>query len=169
LNPDKTPAAGTVRIRRPRTDDGPAIYRLVRDSGMLALNSPYAYLIMATHFRETSVVVEKAGALAGFLIGYRLPERPRTAFVWQIGIAESMRGKGIGKKLLRHMVDRLDGEIDYLEATTPRSNRASRRLFRSFAAERGVPFSVQPGFEPALFVPPAGEPEELMRLGPFPR
>jgi L-2,4-diaminobutyric acid acetyltransferase len=134
---------------------------------MVAVNSPYAYLIMATHFRDTSVIVENEKGLAGFLIGYRLPARPDTAFVWQIGIAESMRGKGIGKKLLRHLVDRLVGEVRFLEGTAPPSNQASRRLFRSFARERGVPFAVHPGFAPPLFEPPADEPEELMRVGPF--
>jgi L-2,4-diaminobutyric acid acetyltransferase len=134
---------------------------------MVALNSPYAYLIMATHFRDTSVVVDKQGALAGFLIGYRLPGRPDTAFVWQIGIARAMRGKGIGKKLLRHLVDRLGEDLRFLEGTAPPSNQASRRLFRSFARERGVPFTVHPGFAPRLFEPPADEPEELMRVGPF--
>ena len=62
----------------------------------LDVNSTYAYLLMATDFAETSIVVVGVdGAVCGFITGYRPPRRPDTLFVWQVAVAPDAQGRGL--------------------------------------------------------------------------
>ena len=91
------PSSGqALTLRSPTVEDAAAIWRLVRDSGVLDLNSPYSYLILCKHFAETCIVAEEAGVIVGFVTAYRPPITPDVIFVWQIGVAQSVRGRGVG-------------------------------------------------------------------------
>jgi len=155
-----------VAIRAPELGDAGAIWALVRDSGTLDVNSPYAYLLMCSHFSGTSVVAVVAGDLVGFVAAYCPPGDGDTAFVWQVGVAQSVRGQGVAGRMLDAVVDRAGAR--YLEATVTPSNAPSWGLFRGFARRRGVPCEETPRFGVELF-PPDGdhEPENLVRIGPL--
>ncbi|MTV25745.1 diaminobutyrate acetyltransferase [Nitriliruptoraceae bacterium ZYF776] len=158
----------TLVLRHPTLQDGAALYELVRDGGGLDRNSPYAYLLLADRFSATSLVAEEAGGTAGFIAGLPLPEDPGTLFVWQIGVAPSHRGRGLGRRMLVDLAQRSGAR--YLEASVTPSNTASRRLFRGFARELGVPCHESAWLEAGHF--PAGEdhePEDRFRIGPLPR
>lgn len=142
------------------------MWSLVRASRVLDLNSPYAYLLVCSHFAATSAVAERAGALVGFVAAYAPPGRPDTLFVWQIGVAEAARGCGLATRLLRHAVD--SAGYRYLEATITASNRASWALFQGFARRRAAAFRETAGFAATHF--PQGlahEAETLVRIGPL--
>ncbi|MGD2116620.1 MAG: GNAT family N-acetyltransferase, partial [Acidobacteriota bacterium] len=85
----ETPPAVTIRAATP--EDGGAIWRLVKDSRVLDVNSSYAYLLWCKHFGHTSVVAELDGEPAGFVTGFRPPEHPEVIFVWQVAVAAAAR------------------------------------------------------------------------------
>lgn len=162
-----TPQTSTLCYRSAIPQDGQALWELVRDAGTLELNSAYFYLVFATDFGNTCLVAEQDGEMVGAVIGYRPPREPESAFVWQIGVSPAMRGRGLGKALLRQWLQ-LPAVRDarWLTATISADNEASRRLFESVARDLGTGCDVQPHFTADLF--PAGHPAEpLYRIGPL--
>lgn len=144
------------------------MWRLVRASKTLDVNSPYAYLLLCSDFADTSLVAECNGQIVGFVGGYRPPARRASIFVWQILVAEPGRGRGIGARMLAAL---LDGAVrrgaDTLEATVTPSNTASRALFLGFARDRGLSCREETAFAAELF-PAEHEPEVRLVIGPVP-
>lgn len=173
----KTPLAkGTKTVlafRRPTYADGAAMWELTKGTGVLDLNSSYAYLMMAKWYADTCVVAEEIGPegtrLAGFVIGFVPPRQPDTIFVWQVGVDGSQQGKGLGKKLLRHFVDGAPADVRYLEATVTPSNAPSENLFRGFGRVTGADVEVRDCFPAHAFPGEGHEPERLFRIGPLKR
>lgn len=160
--------APTLLVRPPEVADAVPMLDLVRRCPPLEVNSGYAYLLMATHFAQSSAVAVDEEGLVGFVAGYRLPSDPSVWFVWQVGVNGRARGAGLGRALLRHVIARPDfTPIRYLEATIAPSNLASRRLFQGFAREQVVPCEERPCFEAAHFGGGDHEAESLFRIGPF--
>lgn len=160
--------APTLLVRPPEVADAVPMLDLVRRCPPLEVNSGYAYLLLATHFAQSSAVAVDEEGLVGFVAGYRLPSDPSVWFVWQVGVNGRARGAGLGRALLRHVIARPDfTPIRYLEATIAPSNLASRRLFQGFAREQVVPCEERPCFEAAHFGGGDHEAESLFRIGPF--
>ncbi|MCZ7582910.1 MAG: diaminobutyrate acetyltransferase [Deltaproteobacteria bacterium] len=119
-----------VNVRPARVDDAAAVWRLVRETGVLDVNSPYAYLMAFRHFAGTCLVAERGTSPDGFVLAFCPPARPDTVFVWQIGVAKNAQGRGVGGKLLDTLTDRFAKQSGrYLEATVTPSNEASQKLF----------------------------------------
>jgi L-2,4-diaminobutyric acid acetyltransferase len=165
------PGAGLpvlVGRRPPNPEDAAAVWGLVRDSGALDLNSPYAYLLLCSDFADTCVVAEAAGRVVGFVGAYRPPPRPDSLFVWQIVTARELRGAGLGRSLLDSLFLRpACRSVRFLEATVTASNDRSRALFAGFARRRGLPLVELPAFGPELFPAADHEEEVRVRIGPL--
>lgn len=159
-----------VDFRNTEVADAASIWCLVRDSGALDLNSQYAYLLLCDHFARTCLVASVNNRLAGFVSAYLPPNRPATLFVWQIGIAPTMRKQGLAKSLLQQLI-RLPAceHVRFLEATVTPSNRASRNLFAAFARDNRAELHVEPAYQATDFATNSShEAEELFRIGPLP-
>jgi L-2,4-diaminobutyric acid acetyltransferase len=159
---------GPPEFRPPSPGDAAEIWQLVQQTPALDANSPYAYLLLCTDFAETCAVAEARGEVTGFLLGYRPPERPESYFVWQVGVSEDHRGRGVAAGLLDWTFARLvDAGVRFLEATITPSNEASRSLFQGFARRRDAAFQELPGFPSQLFPNGAHEEEVRIRIGPI--
>lgn len=147
--------------------------RLVKDTGVLDVNSVYAYLLVGEHYSQTSVIAEVGDQLAGFISAYCPPDKPDTVFVWQVGVADAGRGKGIATRMLFEILRRpACAHVHYLDTTVGPSNAASMALFRRFADKLGTEVEESELFGSALFGPADNtsephEPEILFRIGPF--
>lgn len=160
-------SAGRLEIDTPAVADGPALYRITRDSGVLDVNSPYAYLLWCRDFAQTSRVARADGEVVGFVTGYLRPDAPDTFVVWQVAVDASQRGGGVAGKLLRHVLDGVrDRGVRYLETTITADNSASIKLFSALARDRGTDIVRSELFTPDLF-PDAHLGEDLYRIGPF--
>ncbi len=161
-------ARDAVAFRAPTATDARAIHALVRASGVLDVNSPYAYLLLCTDFADTGVVAQRGGALAGFVLGYRPPARPEAVFVWQVGVDAAERGRGLAGRLLRALMAGPGARgARFLEATVTPSNAASAALFRAFGRRVGAPCREAPAFAASLFPGPDHEEEIRFRIGPL--
>jgi L-2,4-diaminobutyric acid acetyltransferase len=163
--PEAPVRATTFAPRHLREGDGPALYAAVRDGGGLDVNSPYAYELAARTFADTSVVAEGPTGLAGFVVGLTPPRDPGMLFVWQVAVGPAGRGRGLGARMLRWLVDEVGPH--HLEATVTPSNVASQRLFARVARELDVPLVTSPWASSAHL--DGAEPEVLHRIGPLPR
>ena len=169
LESDSAPGASRTHLRlsTPDPSHGAAMWALARRSG-LDENSPYAYVLWAEYFAETSVVVERDDEVVGFVSGFPVPAAPETVFVWQVAVDERQRGRGVGNAMLDALVDRLPW-LRSLEATVTPSNAASAALFRAFAARHDAPVEEEPAFGAHLFPGGSHEAEIRFRIGPLRR
>lgn len=156
-------------LRSPEVDDGADLHKLVEETGVLDVNSPYSYLMLGEYFSETCVLAERRGRTVGFLSGLLPPEQDDTVFVWQVAVSKTERKRGLGLKLLKELVSRpVCRTVRYLETTITPSNSASMRLFRKFAHEVGASCNVETVFDKRHFPDGAAhEPERRFRIGPF--
>jgi L-2,4-diaminobutyric acid acetyltransferase len=166
-NDSETMEAGHLFLRPPVAEDGPAIHALVARSAPLDLNSPYCYLILCAHFPSTCIVAEENNEIVAFITAYIPPERPDVLFVWQVAVDARMRGRGVAKKMLRHLVASSTKQgVRYVEATVNPSNMASRSLFQSLADASGCTMEESMIFPAEMFGEGDHEQENLIRLGP---
>ena len=157
-----------VGLGAPRVCDGAAIHRLVAACKPLDLNSLYAYLLLCEHFAETCVRAERGGRTVGFISAYRPPRTGDIVFVWQVAVAEEMRGQGLAGAMLRELLARpaLRG-CRYLETTVSPSNEPSRRVFHGLARALRAPVAERVLFAESDFGDEQHERETLIRIGPF--
>ena len=156
------------RCRRPRQADAASVHALIEECKPLDLNSLYAYLLLCTHFSDTSAVAEVNGMPRGFVAGYLKPSEPSVLFIWQIAVGHDVRGHGVGAALLQEVLDRpACRDVRYLEATITPANEPSRALFRALARARGARCHEAPLFHAADFGGGDHEEEQLLRIGPF--
>ncbi|QGK68499.1 diaminobutyrate acetyltransferase [Allosaccharopolyspora coralli] len=164
---DASTPDGQLRFDTPVVDDGPALHRITRDSGVLDVNSPYAYLLWCRDFAQTSVVARADTEVVGFVTGFIRPDAPDTVVVWQVAVDSSQRGRGVASKLLAHLLDRMIPRgVRYLETTITADNDASIKLFTAAARDRGTEIVRSELFAAELF-PDAHLGEDLYRVGPF--
>ncbi len=143
------------------------MWRLAVDSEVLDVNSSYAYLLWCRDYRATSVVAEVDDAIAGFVTGYLRPEAPEVLFIWQVAVDESFRGRGIGVKMLDHLVcNAAEHGISTLETTVSPDNEASQAMFASLARRHGAEMNREQLFRPDDF-PGGHESEDLYRISPL--
>ena len=152
--------------------DAIAMQRLVADTEILDLNSTYSYLLMATHFADTTIVADRDGDLCGLITGYHPPTRPEALFVWQVAVAHPAKGTGLATTMLDTLVRRIRenrcGHPLTVEATVAPGNSASRALFGGFARRHGVPMVEEPCFSSEqLDINLEHEDEPLLRIGPI--
>ncbi|MBU8817046.1 diaminobutyrate acetyltransferase [Mycolicibacterium goodii] len=162
----------TVNLRPPRGDDAIAIRDLAAATGVLDLNSTYAYLLLATDFSATSIVAETDGELRGFITGYHPPPRPNVLFVWQVAVAPAAQGTGLASAMIDNLVERVRsdsrGQPITVEATVSPGNTASRAFFGAFARRHDVPLVERPYFDSDLLdADGAHEDEPILRIGPI--
>ena len=86
--------------------------------------------------RTIFVVAFDGGVPVGFAFGYLLPRRHGDAeilFVYELGVNESHRRRGIATRLMRELL-RLGGTAAFV--LTEPDNAAANRVYRSLGGER---------------------------------
>ncbi len=173
----RTFALPTPSLAQPTSGDGADVWKLIKQTQDLDDNSMYCNLLQCTDFAATSVIArhtddgdgaKSTGAIAGWMSGYVPPARPDTLFVWQICVAPSARGAGLGKKLVHHVLARpaLVG-IKNIQSTITPDNDRSWGLFRSLAKDLDAPMGHQDHFDGQAHFGGAHESELLVTIGPF--
>jgi L-2,4-diaminobutyric acid acetyltransferase len=164
-----------LEIDTPRVEDGAAIWRIARDSEVLDLNSSYSYLLWCRDFAATSVVARGTGGEPiGFVTGYVRPERPEALVVWQVAVDREHRGRGLAGELLDALTAKVTaaGTVREIETTVTPDNKASDRLFASYAERHGASLTREVLFDGALFPDGPGgtahQPEVLYRISHAP-
>lgn len=164
-------STANIVLRQPKMEDGAKIWKLVKETNVLDVNSSYSYIMMCMFFADTCVVAEdqETGKIVGFITAYRPPSDPESIFVWQIGVDVSQRGKGLGGALLESLLRRkaVSG-VKYVTATISPSNIASQKLFEKLASTlRSEVHKSEEQSIPQHVFPEGGHEAELMyRIGP---
>lgn len=162
-----------LTLRAPRLSDAPTLHRITRETGVLDVNSVYAYALVCDHFAATSVVAEdvRTGGLMGFISAYRLPAEPATLFVWQVAVVAEARGQRLASRMLAQVVTTPRApRIRHVLTTITRDNTASIRLFEGLARAAGCGIAHPAEYPPeALGDDPTAHAAEVHhRIGPLP-
>lgn len=144
IDMSRTPAPN---LRKPIASDGAAIWALIQTCKPLDENSMYCNLIQCDHFRDTCVLAKLNDQVVGWISAYLLPDDPQTLFVWQVAVAPSARGLGLGSRMLRHLLNRdACQDVTQVQTTITSDNDASWSLFRRFSDRQEAKLSAQPHF-----------------------
>lgn len=123
-----------ITLRKPESEDGAAIWALVKACKPLDQNSMYCNLIQADQFRDTCVLAEMEGEVVGWISGHIRPDDAQILFVWQVAVSEKARGRGLARRMLKEIVSRKScAGVRRMQTTITRDNDASWALFESFA------------------------------------
>ncbi|MCA9562063.1 MAG: diaminobutyrate acetyltransferase, partial [Myxococcales bacterium] len=160
----------SIQFVEPGPEHGAKAFELVKSINGLETNTCYAYLLLCSHFRATSVVAIADGEVVGFVGGYRPPDSPDALFVWQVGVAAKARGKGLGSAMIDSILLRPHNlDIATVQATVTPDNDASITLFTRLAQRWSASCEVAPYFERSHFSGQSHEPESLFHIGPLQR
>ena len=144
----KEQAGSGLHFRKPRKEDGAAIWHLVKACPPLDCNSMYMNVVQCDHFADTCIIAERDGQIVGWISGHVPPDTPDTLFVWQVAVHDEARGLGLGKRMLTALLSRKEcADLRRMETTITRSNEASWGLFRSFARSMGGDLTDAPHYE----------------------
>lgn len=155
-----------MQMRLPTPGDGLAVYRLIKNSPPLDVNSPYFYLIQTKDFASTCALAEVEGEVLGWVSGYIRPDKPTTYFLWQVALDSRARGLGLASQLIAHLLQRSNfQQITHLETSITPSNQASWALFTRLAQQLACPLNKSILFTAEQLG--GDEDEELVRIGPF--
>lgn len=139
---------GMLSLRMPSTEDGSEVWKLVSECPPLDQNSMYMNVVQCDHFAQTCVIAERDGQILGWVSGHIPPDSPDTVFVWQVAVHDDARGLGLGKRMLKALLDRpACAKVSKLETTITKSNAASWGLFKSFARDMGGELTDAPHYE----------------------
>lgn len=162
---------GAFRLRVPREEDGTAIWQLVKDTGILDLNSAYSYLMLCKYFSDTCIVAEDSredNKIVGFISAFCPPAKQDTIFVWQVAVSENLRGQGLGTGMLENLLAREACRgAHFLEITVTASNVPAQNLYRKLACNLGAACEVTECFPAGLFPGSNHEAELMFLIGPF--
>lgn len=158
-------------IRHPRPGDALAVNRLISCSPPLDGNSVYCNLLQCSHFSNSSAIaLTPAGEIRGFISAYRHPLHHHVLFVWQVAVELCARGTGLGRRMLRFLMDRTRGEgITHIQTSINPDNAESRAMFTGFAGEFGASLEERTWFSSHLHFGGEHPDEILLEIGPLDR
>ncbi len=138
-------------IRHPEPADYEKIVAATDDwwsgTSVVALIHKFFFL----HFRETCLVAEREGELAGFLMGFLSQSKPEEAYIHFVGVGPEFQGEGLGRQLYEKFfgVARLKGRALVRCITSPGNKdsiafhtRMGFTIEPQEAHEEGVPVSL---------------------------
>jgi len=157
-----------IVLRKPVKADGPAVTDLIAECPPLDENSRYCNLLQCTDFTETCVLAEAESGLLGWISGYIPPRTPESLFIWQVAVHADGRGQGLGKRMLRELLNREAArDCRYLRTTITRDNDASWGLFGSFAKELDTELDHRVHFCREKHFDSQSKTEHELTIGPF--
>jgi len=155
-------------FRKPVSEDGAAVHRLIAKCPPLDPNSPYCNLLQCSHFSDTSILARSGQEIVAFVSGYMVPQREDTLFIWQVAVLESLRGQGIATHMLLNLLKRpLCRNVRYIETTITDDNKASKSLFQKLAEFLDAPLTTTLLFSRGTHFDGKHASEHLWRIGPF--
>ncbi len=157
-----------IIIRKPQIEDGFHIHNLVQKCKPLDINSLYSYLLVCSHFDQTSVISVLNNEIVGYISAYINPHQNKTLFIWQVAVHPDMRGHGLATKMIMDILNRKQTKsVEFIETTVTPSNQASMYLFEKIASQLNANLKKSPHFTSDLFGKLNHEEELLLRIGPL--
>ena len=89
-----------MKIRNVKETEFEAVHNFVSKCKPLENYKVHFYRIMLRYFSDTCFIAEDDDIIIGFVLGILSQRHKGTFFLWQIAIAPSRQGKGLGSLFL---------------------------------------------------------------------
>jgi len=133
-------SAPEIALRPLRPSDHAAVIAVIDDWWGGRRMADMLPRLFFEHFTDTSFAAERAGELAGFLVGFLSQSRPAEAYVHFVGVHPGGRGLGLGRRLYEAFFDAVSARgRTVVRAVTAPVNTGS------IAFHRRMGFEVEPG------------------------
>ena len=110
------------------------IQKLVSLTDRLQANGSYFYAIFCTEFSETSFVALRGTEVIAFVIGFMLPKRPDTYFLWQTAVKPRHGVPNLALDLIHFGVNkRIESGAVAVSASVDDENVAINQLLSALA------------------------------------
>lgn len=119
-----------MMIRKATQEDFLKVHQFTAGCPPMENYPEHVYKIILRYFGDCCFVAEENGQIIGFAMGIVPQSFPGTFFLWEIGVAPSYQGQGIGRKLVREVETELRKlEFKRIEVTIDPVNLPSQKLF----------------------------------------
>jgi len=158
----------SIKLRTPTSEDGAPVHNLIRKSAFLDDNSLYCYLVICTHFSQTSIVATMGEDIVGLVTAYIPPEQPDTVFVWQVAVDTVAQKQGLAGRMLNAILDsKACSTVRFMETTVTSDNDASRAMFASLARRNNCSINESVMFDRQAHFLNLHDTEYKLRIGPL--
>lgn len=123
-----------LMIRQVQPEDAALLRELARRCPPLDVHTHYTYWVIARYFGKNSFIAEQDGRGAAYITSV---ENNDTLLIWQIGITEALRGRGLSFELIDRVVTAARQAGKSVQVTIDRQNLPSNGAFRSYCRKKG--------------------------------
>jgi len=128
-------------IRPVQESDAALLRHLAKSCPPLDVHTPYTYWVIAALYGEYCFLAyEKGGSPIGYVTCVKTDD---SLFIWQIGILEAYRGRGLSRLLLDKVFKKAESERERptLGVTIAKDNQNSYYAFHNYCRDHGYTFS----------------------------
>lgn len=119
-----------MRIRKATQEDFLSVHQFTAGCPPLENYPEHVYKIILRYFGDFCFIAEENNQIIGFAMGIIPQTFPGTYFLWDIGVAPSYQGQGIGGKLVRELENEMRKlKFERIEVTIDPVNLPSKKLF----------------------------------------
>lgn len=127
-----------VTVRSPGPDDAGLLQTFVSTCPPLEVHTAFTYWVLGRYSSPFCFLAESEGRPCGLLTAVATARPDSSLYVWQLGVSEQWRGKGVAGLLLDHLADAMRAaDMQAFEVSISPANEPSRRTFESFAERVG--------------------------------
>lgn len=129
-----------LNIQKPQLTDGKEIWKLIKRTGNLDLNSEYCYFMLSDLFKDYCAIVTSPDEtdILGYVSCIPRQDDSQTLFVWQVCTDPRIQKRGMAKKLINFVIEQQSEKVEFIEATISDDNQGSIALFTSLAKSYGA-------------------------------
>lgn len=153
-----------VELRNVCEDDALLLQTLASECPPLDIHTPYTYWVIARFFGRSSFIAEISGEPVGYITSV---DNGNELLIWQIGLKEKARGKGISEKLIRRVISDALAGGKKIFVSIDKNNQPSNGAFSAYCRRNGLKMTRERTVTLTSAVDPVfTESEELFRIEP---
>ena len=128
-------------IRKCTVEDVDILRRFVDECKPLELHTPFTYWILFNYFSNLCFLMVEEGKIIGFISGVRSSLDKEVAYLWQIGVSKSHRGKNYASLLIDQFIKSvIDLDCNKIQVSISPENQSSYNTFVKYAKENSYSF-----------------------------
>jgi L-2,4-diaminobutyric acid acetyltransferase len=132
-----------MQIRTCAPGDIQKVRHFVSKCKPLGVHTGYTYWVLFHNFSGTCFVMEEEGKIVGYVSGMKSSTFDDVFFLWQIGVAEEMRGKGYSYLLLQKVLEAAKKmRCTKMQMSLEEKDGASFHAINGFAKKHNLNISV---------------------------
>lgn len=153
------------QLRRPTARDESRLSRIERDVARSGAGAGIGGMACTGALRDTSVLAEVDGEIAGFVSAYLLPYDAETLFVWRVEAPGADRIPGLGSLMIGHLMRQdICRHVTRVQTVLTQDDAPGWALFRRFSRWQGTTMRIQPFITQALEPMKRHEAESLITI-----